>query len=497
MGQANFWTTKVQALAEPTALRPMPHVAQNEFRRGPRFSLAILSSLTRALDAMACVFVTAATFAAGGLSFLNASLIDLAPFAVWTILALACLSAVSAWSFDRSDRHLRTWLRTVNALGLTLVPAGLVAHLVAPQSESLVISALALWLALSIQHAAYRMGASALIQSGHFAENVVIVGATENARKLVSQNASTQELNIFGVFDDRLARAPSDVSGVPVIGTLDDLLSWQHLPDMDRIVVTVTSEARTRVRELIDRLRVLPQRVVLLLDLEGFDPETISLSEVAHSPAAYVSGAPHDSARAIKKRAADIVFASLMLVAFAPVFLATALAIRLEGPGPVFFRQRRHGFNNQIVRVWKFRSMKPNKAAEEQMVAQTAPDDPRVTKVGCFIRATSIDELPQLINVLKGEMSLVGPRPHAVGMTTEETGVHSIVSDYAHRHRVKPGLTGWAQVNGSRGPLHTKEDVRERVRLDLEYVNRASFWFDLYIMAKTAPCLLGDRLRVR
>ena len=124
-------------------------------------------------------------------------------------------------------------------------------------------------------------------------------------------------------------------------------------------------------------------------------------------------------------------------------------------------------------------------------------NDPRVTKVGSFIRKTSLDELPQLLNVIAGEMSLVGPRPHAIGMTTEEDEVQTIVGDYAHRHRVKPGITGWAQINGSRGPVHTKTEVRDRVRLDMEYVNRSSFWFDLYIMLMTAPCLLGDARRDR
>ncbi|MAF58356.1 MAG: hypothetical protein CMK03_10660 [Ponticaulis sp.] len=144
------------------------------------------------------------------------------------------------------------------------------------------------------------------------------------------------------------------------------------------------------------------------------------------------------------------------------------------------------------MRVWKFRPMRPDRKAEEGIITQVTGDDDRVTRLGRFLRKTSLDELPQLINVLKGEMSLVGPRPHAVGMTTEETEVHHLVGDYAHRHRVKPGLTGWAQINGSRGPVHTAELVRERVRLDMEYVNRSSFWFDLYIMIMTAPCLLGD-----
>ena len=261
--------------------------------------------------------------------------------------------------------------------------------------------------------------------------------------------------------------------------------------------MTVTSDARDRVKNLIERLRVLPQRVVLLLDLEGFDPETESLAKIAHSPAAYVSGSPHDARRAISKRIFDFAFASLMLIAFSPLLLLLSIAIKLESKGPVLFRQNRHGFNNQIIKVWKFRSMRDDPAAAERICHQTVADDPRITRIGRFIRQTSIDELPQLVNVLKGEMSIVGPRPHAVGMTTEEQAVQGIVGDYAHRHRVKPGITGWAQINGSRGPVHTKELVRERVRLDMEYVNRSSFWFDFYIMLMTLPRLFGDAAKLR
>ncbi len=350
--------------------------------------------------------------------------------------------------------------------------------------------------AAALQLAVFAMS-RAMAKAGRLSENIVIVGATENARRLILRNAESRDLNIIGVFDDRLSRAPQDLAGVPVLGRIDDLMTWEHLPSVDRIVVTVTSEARHRVRSLIDRLRILPHRIVLLLDLDGFDPESASLSQIAHSPAAYVSGAPRDARRAIVKQGSDTIFAALLLVLFSPVFLAVAIAVSLDSPGPVLFRQKRHGFNNQIIRVWKFRSMVANPDAADRMSEQTRADDPRVTRVGRFIRRTSLDELPQLVNVLTGEMSLVGPRPHALGMTAEAIEVNDIVGDYAHRHRVKPGITGWAQINGSRGPVHSKEEVRERIRLDLEYVNRSSFWFDLYIMLLTAPRLLGDASRNR
>jgi len=174
---------------------------------------------------------------------------------------------------------------------------------------------------------------------------------------------------------------------------------------------------------------------------------------------------------------------------------AIALAIKLDSPGPVFFRQRRHGFNSEEIQVWKFRSMRQGSGSGP--IQQVTSDDPRVTRVGRILRPMSLDELPQLFNVLTGEMSLVGPRPHAVGMKTGETVSAKLVAEYAHRNRMKPGITGWAAVNGSRGPVDTPELVRRRVALDIEYIERQSLLLDLIIMVRTIPCLLGDKLAVR
>ncbi len=352
-------------------------------------------------------------------------------------------------------------------------------------------------LALAALHAHYIAIVKALTRAGKLSDNVVIVGATNAATNLVRKNGNLQEFNILGVFDDRIGRVPSTVGSVPVLGTVDDLLSWDRLPTIDRIIVTVTSTAQGRVRTMVDKLRMLPQEVILVLDLEGFAPQSTSVAKIVDEPAAYISGAPRDARRAAVKRATDIGIGGLMLLAFSPIMLLVAILIKLDSKGPVFFRQKRHGFNNQIIRVWKFRSMRPDAEAEEGNIRQTVADDDRVTGIGAFLRRTSLDELPQLFNILRGEMSLVGPRPHAVGMTTEEIEVHRIVGEYAHRHRMKPGLTGWAQINGSRGPVHTAELVKERVELDMEYVERASFWFDLRIIIMTAPCLIGDSQIIR
>lgn len=467
-------------------------------RRIP-LSRAHMQTALKGADILVSALIIALFLDLSGTGFLSATVYQILPFVMIPIIANWGLRAASAYGLAQKKQAIDQILTTAYGTGLPLVGLGLLSQWIYSASATQwVMSAIYVtWLTLNLIHLVALLIGRHLVRAGLISENVVIVGATPNARRLIDRNAGSRELNIVGIFDDRLTRAPKNLAGAPILGQLDDLFAWDRLPEIDRIVVTVTSDARDRVRDMVDRLRVLPQRVVLLLDLEGFDPETESLAEIAHSPAAYVSGRPHNSRRAMSKRIFDLVLASGMVVLLSPLLALLAVAIKLESNGPAIFRQKRHGFNNQIINVWKFRSMRDDPNAGEHMTQQTVADDPRITRIGRFIRQTSIDELPQLINVIKGEMSLVGPRPHAVGMTTEEQEVQSLVGDYAHRHRAKPGITGWAQINGSRGPVHTKDLVRERVRLDMEYVNRSSLWFDLYIILMTVPRLFGDAATVR
>jgi Undecaprenyl-phosphate glucose phosphotransferase len=331
---------------------------------------------------------------------------------------------------------------------------------------------------------------------GRLTPNVVIVGATDNASKLIRTALQTRDIAVLGVFDDRLDRAPKTVHGVPVLGDTQRLLEHRILPYVDRIVITVTAASQPRVRQLIDRLRLLPNAVTLFWDVDGEDTRSATLERLARLPLAKISGADDADRRVLLKRIQDLVLGAAALAVAAPVMAAIAIAVRLDSPGPILFRQRRYGFNNEPITVWKFRSMR-HEEADPHAAQQVCACDDRVTRVGRFIRRTSLDELPQLINVLRGEMSLVGPRPHAIGMKTGSEESSRLVAEYAWRHRMKPGITGWAQINGSRGPVDTPRAVRERVALDIDYIERQSFWFDLYILAMTAPTLLGDRHRVR
>lgn len=454
---------------------------------------------TRFIDAATVTLITLALCVSQGIDLLAIPFGAALPYMLMPVLCVSGVWAAGGYRFRYADRVLAHMLRV--ALGASTAMGAMFLTIAVTDPVQLPLFArlcAANALGVIALHANYVGMVRAAMRKGQLSDNVVIVGATQAAARIVSRNAQEHELNIVGYFDDRSGRSAATLMGdTPFLGGVDDLLAWEGLPDVDRIVVTVTSTAQARVRELIDRIRNLPQEIILVLDLDGFNPEQTSLARVVDAPAAYISGAPKDMRRAAVKRVFDVCVSLTALVLLALPMAVIALLVRIDSAGPVFFRQKRHGFNNEIIRVWKFRTMRPDKRAEEGIIRQTTANDPRVTRLGRFLRMTSLDELPQLLNVLKGEMSIVGPRPHAVGMTAGSIEVTRTVGDYAHRHRMKPGMTGWAQINGSRGPCHTPEEVRERVRLDMDYVKTASIWLDAWIVLMTIPCLLGDKRRAR
>jgi exopolysaccharide biosynthesis polyprenyl glycosylphosphotransferase len=286
------------------------------------------------------------------------------------------------------------------------------------------------------------------------------------------------------------------VLGVPVLGDVDALLTHRITPFVDLIVVAVDPEATRRVREIAARLAILPNEVALVVQPDGSKSRAAAIERLDESPLAPLGGATDLERKAFAKRLQDLLFGIPMLVLLSPVIAVAAVLVKLDSRGPVFFRQRRHGFNNEEIVVWKFRTMRVE-ATDSRAERQVTANDDRVTRVGRLLRSTSLDELPQLINVLHGEMSLVGPRPHAIGMKTGAVESARLVAEYAHRHRMKPGMTGWAAIHGSRGPLHEAADVQRRVELDVEYISRQSFWLDVWIMVMTVPSVFGDRGAIR
>ena len=255
-------------------------------------------------------------------------------------------------------------------------------------------------------------------------------------------------------------------------------LSRQH--SIDSIVIALPWSQSADIKAALAQLRQQALPVVLLPDVQAsqfISQPSISFSEL---PAYVIKREALSAAEQTNKRILDVVVASTALVLLSPIFALAALVIKLDSQGPVFFRQRRSGFNNRDFQILKFRTM--HTLDDGENVRQAVRNDSRITRVGAFLRRSSIDEIPQLINVLRGDMSLVGPRPHAV---THNAAWAELVEDYALRHHIKPGITGLAQVNGYRGRCDTCELIKMRVHYDLEYINRWSIWLDLKIIVKT------------
>jgi polysaccharide biosynthesis protein PslA len=331
---------------------------------------------------------------------------------------------------------------------------------------------------------------------GRLKQSVAIFGTGDIAERLLARLRAdgAENIELVGIFDDRERRRITnpDLRSL-VVGTSDDLVALSRRQDIDRVLVALPHSAEQRVVEVLNKLRQMPVEISLAPDLVGYNVPCREPDEFAAGlPLLDVYGKPLTFGQILLKGAFDRILAALGLLLGAPLLLMLVIAIKLDSKGPVLFRQNRYGFADRLIRVYKFRTMTAD-TADYNGESQVRRNDPRVTPVGRFLRRWSLDELPQLINVLRGEMSLVGPRPHAVGMRVADRLNHDIVPGYARRHHVKPGITGWAQVKGYHGPVTTEQALRERVSYDLEYIHNWSLWFDVRIMARTIRIILGQR----
>ena len=319
-------------------------------------------------------------------------------------------------------------------------------------------------------------------RAGELSLNVAVIGAGPLGRQLIRHLAGQGELQyrIIGVFDDRLPDV-GDIEGHPFRGSVDDLVRYVRMHPVDEIVVALPWQDTRDIQDIAKRLKVVPTNVKLCPDYVGWTLPVRRFLPLAGIPMLAIMERPLSGWNFVVKAAEDRVIATIALIAFLPLLALIAAAIRLDSPGPVLFRQKRYGFNNNPITVYKFRTMHVD-AGADPVVLQARRKDPRVTRVGAFLRQTSLDELPQLLNVLRGEMSLVGPRPHAVVHNEQYA---QIIDNYLSRHRVKPGITGWAQVNGLRGETDTPEKMARRVQFDLYYIDNWSLLFDLKILLLT------------
>ena len=298
------------------------------------------------------------------------------------------------------------------------------------------------------------------------------------------------DVAIVGVFDDRNdQRSPASIASLPKLGNVNELVEFVRKARIDSLIVTIPLTAEERLLQLLRKLWILPVDIRLSAYAQKLHYRPRAYSYLGNVPLLDVLDKPLREWGSLIKTIEDKAISAIALVLLAPVMLAVALAIKLESKGPVLFRQKRFGFNNELIEVFKFRSMY-HEQRDSNASRLVTRDDPRVTKVGKFIRRTSLDELPQLFNVLRGELSLVGPRPHATLAKAAGQLYSDVVDGYFARHRVKPGITGWAQINGWRGETDTAEKLQRRVEHDLYYIENWSFALDLYILARTPISLL-------
>jgi Undecaprenyl-phosphate glucose phosphotransferase len=384
--------------------------------------------------------------------------------AAWSVIFT--LIAVGVFLFKASDFVSRVWLVSWFATG-------------------------------SILLVVFRLSLRALVQQwtreGKLRRRTVIVGGGAAAEELIEaiHKGAENDIRLFGLFDDRDDdRSPESVAGLPKLGRVQDLIEFARQTRVDLVIVSMPLSAEKRVLEMLKQLWVLPVDIRLSAHMSKLRFTSKAYSYLGEVPVFDIADRPISDWNLVFKWIFDKVVALVAIILLSPVMIATAIAIKLESKGPVIFKQKRHGFNNELVEVYKFRSMYTD-MSDANASKLVTKGDPRVTRVGRFIRKTSIDELPQFFNVLKGDLSVVGPRPHALQAKANNQLYYEAVEGYFARHRVKPGVTGWAQINGWRGETDTVDKIMQRVHHDLYYIENWSIFLDLYILFMTPFSLVS------
>ncbi len=405
------------------------------------------------------------------------------PTHTWWQIAVACLIAANAFhlaraysfaSFRRRSRHLG-----LLALGWTASVLTMIALLYFTKTADEVSRGWMLtWAVTSLMGlVGLRMACWLWLarwrRQGIFVFEVAVVGEKEPAERLARriEQAAMGDVHVLGIFRPRaVERDAPDIA---------DLMQFSRHARVDEIAVAIPSTGMLELDAVVRSLSTLPVDIKLCLDFPTNVPRGLNATNL---PMVLLSKRPLAGWRMIVKRAMDVTISAALLALFSPLMLAIAVLVILDSRGPVIFRQERFGFNKQRIIVYKFRTMHAAAAADAS-VPQARRRDPRITRVGRFLRRRSLDELPQLFNVLAGDMSLVGPRPHAIA---HDEHYAQLIDGYLARHRVKPGITGWAQANGYRGETDTIEKMKGRLEYDLFYIDHWSPAFDLRILARTA-----------
>ena len=323
----------------------------------------------------------------------------------------------------------------------------------------------------------------------------IVVGGGALGVKVAKAMVDSENLGIdfIGYFDDRTDDRLHPEAAPKRLGDLKGVARYamQHNireNGIDEVYITLPLGSQPRIVELLEQVQGTTASIFYVPDVFGISIIQGRLRDMNGIPVVGICETPFTGTNDLVKRISDIVLASIILLLIAPVLLVIAIGVKLSSPGPAIFRQRRNGLDGEEITVYKFRSMRT--LEDGDVVRQAKKDDPRITPFGAFLRRTSLDELPQFINVLQGRMSIVGPRPHAVAHNEQ---YRQLIKAYMVRHKVKPGITGWAQVNGHRGETETIEKMRARVEYDLEYLRNWSLGLDLQIIARTVKLVFFDR----
>jgi Undecaprenyl-phosphate glucose phosphotransferase len=499
----------VSAVAAPAGMVPPAQLARElspEAKKvasepiAPAYSPIVVAGAVRMVDA--------AVVAAIGIVVYVLHVFPAYGFAWYYLGANAGIAALAVIIFQAADIYdvqaFRTPVRQITRLGVAWSVVFLLAMAIAffAKFEGMFSR---VWLAASyligfVALTGFRIGLASVVRhwtrEGRLDRRAVVVGGGEAGESLIEAIKAQRDtdVHVVGVFDDRGdERSPNTLAGRNKLGTVDDLVEFARRTRVDLVIFSLPISAEVRILQMLKKLWVLPVDIRLAAHLNKLRFRPRSYSYIGNVPVLDVFDKPITDWDVVMKWLFDKFVGTLLLAAAAPVMALTAIAIRLDSRGPVFFKQKRYGFNNEMIEVFKFRSMYVDQCDPTAAKLATR-NDPRVTRVGRFIRKTSLDELPQLINVVfKGDLSLVGPRPHAVHAKAENRLYDEAVDGYFARHRVKPGITGWAQINGWRGETDTHEKIQRRVEHDLYYIENWSVMFDLYILAMTPPALVKSK----
>lgn len=316
----------------------------------------------------------------------------------------------------------------------------------------------------------------------HYKKKTIIIGATKAGLQLaheLKKHKDNREV-LVGIYDDRSVDRIGLSLPVAMRGNIDDAIHLAKSHTVQNVYIALPMEASKRIKQILNAFSDANAHVHFVPDFFTFDLMQSRFKSVGNVMTLSVYDTPFYGFTSLVKRIEDIILASIITLLISPILIFVALGVKLSSPGPIIFKQIRYGLDGKQIKVWKFRSMKVME--NSTVVKQATKNDPRVTKFGSFIRRTSLDELPQFINVITGQMSIVGPRPHAVAHNEEYRG---LIDKYMLRHHVKPGITGWAQINGYRGETDTLDKMEKRVEYDLVYIQNWSLWLDLKIVFLT------------